>query len=145
MEGGIERRQGHWEKSTRDFDRVLELDPRNITILAQTALSHRWFRRYAEEKSLFDRVLTVQPNDAVLKAELASVELDQKADIRPLRSIIDSVLATDPAQAPTIADFRLICALAERDAAGAKDALMALGENAVRLVRANSVIFLVHL
>jgi TolB-like protein/Tfp pilus assembly protein PilF len=141
LAGGIERRQGRWEEATRDLQRVIELDPRSIDPFAQIALNYRWFRRYAEEKSLCDRVLTVQPNDSAMKAERASVELNQKADTRPLRQIIDSIRATDPAAAPTIADFRLVCALAERDAAGAENALMALGENAVRLVRANNVIF----
>jgi len=76
-----------------------------------------------------------------MKAERASVELDRRADARPLRQIIDSIRATDPAVAPTIAEFRLLCALAEHDTAGAENALMALGEGPVRLVRANNVVF----
>src|SRR5262249_49341869 len=63
LQGGIERRLGRWEESTRDLTRVIELDPRNIDTLAQTALNYRWFRRYAEEESLFDRILTIEPND----------------------------------------------------------------------------------
>ena len=141
LQGAIERRLGRWEESTRDLERVIELDPRNIDMFAQTALNYRWLRRYAEEKSLLDRILTIEPNLAVMKAELVSVDLDRKADTRLLRSIINSIQATDPAAAPSIADFRLTCALAERDAPAAENALIALGDNAVRLVRPNNVIF----
>jgi tetratricopeptide (TPR) repeat protein len=42
--------------------------------------------------------------------------------------LIDSIRATDSAALRGIADAWLICALAERDAAGAKDALVALGD-----------------
>ena len=31
--GFIQRRQGHWEESTRNLERALELDPRNINTL----------------------------------------------------------------------------------------------------------------
>ena len=141
LQGFIERRQGRWEESTRDLERLIDLDPRNVDMLVQTALNYRWFRRYAEEKSLFNYVLTIEPNDTAINAEHAFVELDRKADIRPLHQMIDSIRATNPAAAPSIDDFRLICALAERDAAAAENVLITLGENAVRLVRPNNIIF----
>jgi serine/threonine-protein kinase len=46
-----------------------------------------------------------------------------KADIRPLRQFIDEIRATNPAAIPQIAGWWLNCALYERDAAAAKDAL----------------------
>jgi tetratricopeptide (TPR) repeat protein len=80
---------------------------------------------------VFDRVLAIVPNDAAMKVSRASVELDWKADTRPLHQIIDSIRATNPGAMPRIADVWLLCALAERDAAAAKDALIALGENEI--------------
>ena len=73
------------------------------------------------------RVLAFEPNDAVTKAWLASVDFDWKADTRPLHQTIDSIRATNPAAVPSIADFWLVCALAEHDAAAAKNALIAFG------------------
>jgi serine/threonine-protein kinase len=73
--------------------------------------------------------LAIVPNDADIKAERAYVEFDWKADTRPLHQIIDSIRATNPGALPSVADTWLPCALAERDAAGAKDALIAHGEN----------------
>jgi tetratricopeptide (TPR) repeat protein len=49
-----------------------------------------------------------------------------------LHQAIDSIRATDPADARSIAGLWVICALSERDAAAAEDALIALGEMPLR-------------
>src|SRR5437899_11465079 len=74
--GSIQRRQGRWEESTRNYERAIELDPRDLRILVQTGVSYGMFRRYAEQKSKLDLALTVGPNDLILKVERASVEVD---------------------------------------------------------------------
>jgi serine/threonine-protein kinase len=139
--GLVERRQGRWEESTRNLERAIELDPRNLFTLRQAALSYHALRRYAEEKSVYDRVLAFQPNDAVTKVQDALVDLDSNADTRPLHQMIQSIRATDPAAVPSIADAWLLCALAERDAAAAQNALIALGENPSNLGVTDNVLF----
>ncbi len=141
LTGYIQRRQGRWEESTRNLEHAIGLDPRNVSMLQQTALIYLYFRRYAEEKSLFERVLAIVPNDAVTKAAHAFAELDWKADTRPLHQIIDSIRTTNGAATSSVVDFCLICALAERDAATAENALIASGENGVRLSRPDNVNF----
>jgi len=138
--GYIQRRQGHWEESTRNLERALELDPRNINTLDNLGDSYRALRRYAEQKSNFDRILTIEPNNLIWKAARASVEVDWKADLGPLRQLIDEIRATNPAAMPQIAPWWLRCALAERDIVAAKDALLAsdefpLGLDAVNFTR----------
>src|SRR5438034_1542356 len=118
--GWIQRRQGRWEESTRYLDRAIELDPRNVNMLIDTGLSYGMIRRYAEQKSKLDRALTIQPNDVELKVERAFVEVDWKADTGPLHQVIDEIRATNPAAVPKIALRWLLCALAERDMAAAK-------------------------
>jgi serine/threonine protein kinase/Flp pilus assembly protein TadD len=125
--GSIQRRQGRWEESTRNLERAIELDPRDLRNLVNAAGSYGMFRRYAEQKSKLDRALTVEPNNLEVKAQRAFVELDWKADTRPLHQLIDEIRATNPAAMPMIADRWLYCALAERDLTAAKDALL-LGE-----------------
>src|SRR5438876_449664 len=127
--GVIQRRQGRWEESTRNFERAVELTPRDIeTLVLGVAGNYSLLRRYAEAKPWFARALAFEPNDAVTKIWLASVDFDWKADTQPLHQTIDSIRATNPAAIPSIAADWLICALAERDAAAAKDALIAFGE-----------------
>jgi serine/threonine-protein kinase len=65
-----------------------------------------------------------------MKVELAGVDFDWKADTRPLHQTIDSIRATSPGAVPSIANGWLLCALAERDAAAAKNALIVSRENA---------------
>jgi TolB-like protein/Tfp pilus assembly protein PilF/predicted Ser/Thr protein kinase len=129
LKGYIERRQGRWEESTRDLERAVELDPRNVYLLRQTVASYDDLRRYGDEEALLDRALAVDPNNAEMKAERAYVEFNWKADTRPLHQLIDSVRATNPVAMQDITEEWLICALAEHDAVAAANALATLGEN----------------
>lgn len=133
LKGYIERRQGSWEECIRDLKRATELDPRNVLTLQQLAITYEHLRRYAEEKSILERVLAFEPNDPVTKSLHAFVELDSTADTRPLYKVIDSIRDKDPAALSRIADSWLLCALAERDPAAARQALIALGENPASL------------
>src|SRR6266566_1598875 len=132
LTGYIQRRQGHWEESTRNLERAAELDPRDTETLQLGVAANYWFlRRYAEVKSVLDRALAIEPNDAARKVARAFVELDSKADTRPLHQTIDSIRATNPAAVPSIAQWWLYCALAERDGTAAKNALIESRENAI--------------
>src|SRR5262249_371281 len=91
----------------------------------------------ADEKLILDRVLAIVPDDPATKAERALVDLNWQADARPLHQMIDSIQATNPGAMSTIADARLICALSERDADAAKNALAAFGENNPHLTTDN--------
>jgi TolB-like protein/Flp pilus assembly protein TadD len=128
LKGYIERRQGRWEESTRNLERAIDLDPRDFFTLQQIAISYGVLRRYAEEKSVLDRALSIAPDDVDTKVARASLEFHRKADTRSLHQTIDSIRATNPAVLPNTANDWLSCALAERDVAAAKDALNAFGE-----------------
>ena len=133
LKGYIERRQGRWEESIRDLQHATELDPRNVLTLQQLAITYQHVRRYAEEKSTYERILAFAPNDPVTKSQHAFVALDSKADTQPLHEVTDSILQKNPAALSSIADNWLLCALAERDPAAARKALTALGENPASL------------
>ena len=126
--GYIQRRQGRWEESTRNIERAIDLDPRNFFTLQQIAISYGVLRRYAEETSVLDRALAIEPNDVNTKVALASVQFHWKADTGPLHRAIDSIRATNPGGLPNVANDWLSCALAERDVAAAENALNAFGE-----------------
>ena len=128
LKGYIERRQGRWEESTRNLERAIDLDPRDFYMLQQVAISYGVLRRYAEEKSVLNRALSIAPGDVDTKVARASVEFHWKADTRSLHQTIDSIRVTNPTALPNIANDWLSCALAERDVSAAKDALNAFGE-----------------
>jgi len=139
LEGYVQRRQGRWEEAMRNLERAADLDPRNVFTLEQTALSYQLLRRYAEAESVLDRISTIEPNNFEIKAARAFVELDWKADTRPLRQLIDKIRATNPGATQNIANYWLFCALAERDAVGANNALIASGKNPIILANENVV------
>src|SRR6184192_1120128 len=63
--GLIQRRQGHWEESTRNLERAVELNPHDIDTLVLGVASNYWFcRRYAEAKPWSDRALAFEPNNS---------------------------------------------------------------------------------
>src|SRR5438034_3024731 len=135
MMGFIQRRQGHWEDSRRNLERAVELDPRDLGTLDLLSSDYARFRRYAEAKRWLTRALAVaEPDDVLMKLALPSGELDVNANTRPLHEAIDSLRATNPAAVTSsVAQNWLECALAERDAAAATQALSALDDSEIHL------------
>ncbi|MDQ6765599.1 MAG: protein kinase [Verrucomicrobiota bacterium] len=124
----IQRRQGRREESIRNWQRALELNPRSVFTLNQLGLTYSSLRRYADQKSMVDRALAIEPNNLNFQFDRAAVELSWKADTRPLHQLLDSIRATDRSAIPDIDTQRLGLALAEHDAATASEALSRLGE-----------------
>jgi len=126
--GSIQRRQGHWDESTRNLERAVALNPRDLEEVRQIAISYDFFRRYTEEASLLDRALAIEPNHVETKDVRALLEVEWKADTQPLHKAIEEIRARNPDSMRAIASDWLLCALAERNAAAAKEALKAGGE-----------------
>ena len=108
LKGYIERRQGKPEEAVRSLERAIDLDPRRSDILQQISLSYRLLRRFAEQKSVLDRALAIDPNNIDIKLERAAVDFYWKADPRPLHQMVNSILATNPAplkMSPSIGFF----------------------------------------
>ncbi|PYJ30120.1 MAG: hypothetical protein DME89_01310 [Verrucomicrobia bacterium] len=119
--GLIDRREGHWEDSTRNIERALELDPRNLFILQQLAVTYQSQRRYADEARTYDRALSIMPGDQYTRILRALVELDWRADIKPFQNTLATLVAQNPSAAPDV-DSPLY-ALCERTAAAGARAL----------------------
>jgi TolB-like protein/Tfp pilus assembly protein PilF/predicted Ser/Thr protein kinase len=133
LKGYVERRRpgGNQEEALRNLERAIDLDPRNVVVLQQTANSYDLLRRYADEEAMRDRALAIDPNNPDTKLLHAEVAFNWKADTRPLHQTLDEIRAKDPAAIEHLADVWLECALAERDPVLAANALAALGENNV--------------
>jgi TolB-like protein/class 3 adenylate cyclase/Tfp pilus assembly protein PilF len=75
----VTRRQGQWDRSESYFDEAERLDPRNVYVLTQHALSYVDLRRFTEALRKLDKVLDITPDDLetiVLKAAIAQAEGD---------------------------------------------------------------------
>jgi len=128
MMGYIQRRQGRWQESTQNLERASDLDPRNTETLQQIALSYGVLHRYADEKSVLERALAIEPNDLDTKIALSALQFHWKADAQPMHQTIDLVRTANSAAIGGCADEWLNYALAERDVAAVKDVLKTIDD-----------------
>jgi serine/threonine-protein kinase len=119
----IDRRQGRWEDSTKNFERASKLDPRDIFILQQLSLNYENLRRYGDAAAVLDRALTIAPNDVFLQTQRAKIPFNSHADTKPLHMTIQTIVTADQSAAPVVAGEWLLLALYEHDANAAKSAL----------------------
>jgi serine/threonine-protein kinase len=118
-----DRRQNRWTEALRNLERAVELDPRNVAYLADSAEACSYLRRYGEADRIGRRALALSPHDNGLRLFLASQPLSERADIRPLRTELNALVSENPAAAPSISECLWYCAMLERDAAAAERAL----------------------
>jgi TolB-like protein/Tfp pilus assembly protein PilF len=75
----VARRRGQWDKSESYFNEAERLDPRNVYLLSQHALSYICLRRFPEALRKLDQVLDIMPDDVdtlAVKAAIAQAEDD---------------------------------------------------------------------
>jgi tetratricopeptide (TPR) repeat protein len=77
--GYVARRRGQWDRSESYFNEAERLDPRNVNLLYQHALSYFHLRRFSEALRKFDQILNITPDDVdtlAMKATIAQAEGD---------------------------------------------------------------------
>jgi TolB-like protein len=119
----VARRQGRWEECTRDWERAVELDPRDVWLLTAVAQTYQHQRRFSEAAAAWDRVLAVAPGDPSTRVWRALVDLDLRADTRPAYEAIQNIVGKDPSAVEAIAEQWIYLALCRRDAAEMTSAL----------------------
>ncbi len=75
----VARRRGQWDRSESYFNEAEQLDPRNVNLLYQHAISYVVLRRFPEAQRKLDHVLDITPDDIdtlVYKAAIAQGEGD---------------------------------------------------------------------
>src|SRR5213075_2819593 len=92
----LERRRGQWKRSESYFNEAERLDPRNLHLLTQHAVTYFHHRHLPEALRKFDQVLDITPDDLDTlgnKASIAQAEGDlprAAALLAPLRPGADS-------------------------------------------------------
>ena len=126
----VARRRGQWDRSESYFNEAERLDPRNVNLLTQHAVSYTELRRFPEALRKLDQVLNITPDDVdtlVLKAAIAQAEGDlprAAALLAPLhpnaddaRRVGNTSLPSDPGAPPAPIIPRLKEILAKPDPA----------------------------
>src|SRR6266498_620208 len=113
----IHRRQGHWENCASDLERAVQLDPRNVWLLQDTAQTYQFLRRFSEAAAAWDRTLAVAPSDPNTRVWRALVDMDSRADMQPMQDVIEKIISEDPSAVDTIPEHWLYLTLCRRDLA----------------------------
>ncbi len=69
----VARREGQWDQSIAYFEQALALDPRNVELLIDAALTYSCLRQFPAALKLYDRALDIIPNDPEVMAAKASI------------------------------------------------------------------------
>jgi len=75
----VARRRGLWDRSESYFNEAERLDPRNVNLLTQHAISYKCLRRFPEALRKLDQVLNITPDEVDIvagKANIAQAEGD---------------------------------------------------------------------
>ena len=96
LAGYIDRRQGRWEKSLEEITQALELNPQDLAVLQQIALTYEALGRYNEMAATLDRVLAIAPKDVPSRVRRALADLENRADPKAFHTAIDTILLEDP-------------------------------------------------
>ncbi|PYL81388.1 MAG: hypothetical protein DMF21_05495, partial [Verrucomicrobia bacterium] len=108
----VARRRGQWDRSEANFNEAERLDPRNVNLLTQHALSYVDLRRFPEALRKLDQVLNITPDDLDIlmeKAAIAQAEGDlprAAALLAPLHPNADNPQALETQVYQTILERR---------------------------------------
>src|SRR5213592_150684 len=69
----VARRRGQWDRSESYFNEAERLDPRNVNLLSQHAISYICLRRFPEALRKLDQVLHITPDHVVTLATMATI------------------------------------------------------------------------
>ena len=111
----IDRRQGRWSESTRNYEKALEFSPRDPSFLGNAAVNYEYQRRFAGAAALRDRVLKLFPQGVNARYLRAFIDLAWRADSHPLHDTIEAIVRENPLAATELAEVWLHLALCERD------------------------------
>jgi len=110
----VTSRQGQWDRSESFFNEAERLDPRNVKLLNQHALSYITLRRFPEALRKLENVLDITPDDVDTVALKAGVS--QAEGNLPLASTLLAPLHPN-AENTQVLEIQIYQAILERDPA----------------------------
>ena len=93
----IKRRQGKWQESLQEYERVQKTDPQNPNTVRELVFTNTAQRRWPEASRWATQMRTMAPASLVAKIQSGYVEFWWKGDTGPLKSMLSQVpTGTDP-------------------------------------------------
>ncbi len=128
LSGYVNRRQGRWEESTRDFERVLEVEPYNVDVMQDLALNYSALGANEKWAAILDRAIALRPERIPLRLSRAFIAFYLRGDTRPWRELLEEIHKLDPASSKTFVGYRIALAFFERNGDEVRNALPDLGD-----------------
>src|SRR6266487_3937445 len=118
----IKRRQGKWQESLEEYERVARIDPQNPNTIRELVYTNTAMRRWPEAGRWAEKMRAIAPTSLVAKIQSGYVNFWRKGDTRLLKSLVDQVPAgVDPDG--TVTSSRWVVAMLRRDYSAAKTVL----------------------
>jgi tetratricopeptide (TPR) repeat protein len=90
----IDGRQGRWEDSLKGLQKARTLDPRNSSILNNLEFNYVYLRRYRDAEETCNRLLELEPDNAILSVKKAYCAFAEKADLSTYRAASEGLPAS---------------------------------------------------
>ncbi len=135
----MDRRQGRWNEAERNFERTVQIDPRNYRFLVEAGLTSEARRHYPQASQFYERALAVTPGNPFARTQAAAVPFLEHGNLEPLQAELAAILKTDPTASTAVANTLFHVSLATRDLEGAKRAIHAIPQEGLRDFRNNSL------
>jgi len=118
----IKRRQGKWQESLEEYERVQRTDPQNPNTVRELVFTNTSQRRWKEASRWATQMRAMAPASLVAKIQSGYVDFCWKGDTGPLKSMLSQVPAgTDPDGSVT--SCRWDVAMIDRDFGEARNVL----------------------
>jgi tetratricopeptide (TPR) repeat protein len=89
--GAIYRRRSEWRRSLAEYERALELDPRDSSIPTEIGNSYLCLRRWSDAEHAFTRALALDPHNINAGYHLAQTYTNSTGDIRRARQAWEGI------------------------------------------------------
>jgi serine/threonine-protein kinase len=105
--GGVTRAEGHCDQSIGYFEQALALDPRNVDLLVDAAVTYSMLRQFPMALKLYDRALDIMPNNPDVMASKVGIYQAQ-GNLREAAKLLSEINAQTPSVLESkIAQFTL--------------------------------------
>jgi DNA-binding winged helix-turn-helix (wHTH) protein/TolB-like protein len=119
LRAAVEMHMGDWDRAIADFDRALELDPRNVVYLRSQSHALMFQRDYPNVERKLERILEIAPDDGTAQVDLVHLELYAHGDTALARRYETSAAPLGYADALAGTYVRWLAAIFDRDYARA--------------------------
>jgi TolB-like protein/Tfp pilus assembly protein PilF len=97
----VARREGHWDESIAYWEGALALDPRNVQLLNEAAVTYAELRQFPTALKLHDRALDIVPNEPGLMAVTASIH-QAEGNLEQAGKFLSQINAQTPSPTPLV-------------------------------------------